>query len=352
MKRSSSAINLCGLLLSLFCLISMYIFPGIVKHSAFEAVILCGRSVIPSLFPYIVLTRIVIHLSIKASRKKSGNFFEKWKSILFYTLLFAGLISGAPTGAVLAGQMYSQGIIHKSEAEKIAVFSCIASPAFCINYFGADIVGRRSIGFILYLALVTVNLLMFAVYNALYGNTKDNEIEIRLSEDDKNGLISEIIYDSCMTILGICACVTFFMCTGNVLYTVISFISGENPLFKVFFTGGAEMTAGVSATKALPIAKKILCSSAVIGFSGLSVMLQTTSVCTKYGFGCRRLLTTKLISAFAVPAVMFVFTVLAECSFFSVRNCVISVIVLSIFAFLTYFVRKYMKKYKKSKVYL
>lgn len=352
MKKSLNLIELCKAMLALFCLLSMYVFPGIVKSSTSNALILCGRSVIPSLFPYIILTRTVLYFLMKFKSSLPPTALRTGISISSYIALASGLLAGAPTGAILAGQMYSHGLIKKDEAEKTAVFSSVASPAFCINFFGAGIVGKRTIGLILYLASVTVNLLLLAVSEIFFNNPKEEAPNTHIFATEANNSVGEIISGSCITMLGICANITFFMCAGEVLYTVISFFFGESILFKVFFIGAAEMTSGVSITRMLPLAKRILCSSAIIGFGGLSVMMQTASVCAEYHLNCSRLFAIKFVSAFTVPTIVFAFTVISKDSFSSVASSVILTIVAFVFTFLTHFVRKMPKKYKKSKVNL
>lgn len=356
MKRSSVFVGISGLFISLFCLISMYIFPGVTKSCTLRAIMICGRSLIPSLFPYMVLTRLILQLFIRLKGSSKFHTSKKTSSASELIAIVSGMLSGSPTGAVLAGNMYSNGMISRYSAETAVLFSSVASPAFCIGFYGGEIMKSRILGALVYIAALTVNFLMLAIYKVIYppSEIKNEPLTANTAE---NGLISEIIYDSCITTLTICAYVTFFVCTGEVLYTAISYFIGPNPFFKVFFIGAVEMTSGIVSLEGLSLSQKALCGASVIGFQGLSVMMQTASVCNAYGIGCKRLFIVKLISAITVPAAMFVLITVWKKIFdpsVIIGSGIITLcaFTLSAIAFFAYFVIKQLKKYKKSKVNL
>ncbi len=357
MKIKSSVVDLTGLFTALFCLVSLYLFPGIAKSSTVRAIVLCGKSVIPSLFPFIVLTRIFLHFFTKLRTMQGAMLKKRKMSTAGYTAFFAGLLSGFPTGALLAGQMYSQGIISKNEAESVALFSSAASPAFCINLFGGEIVNSRVLGLCVYIAAVTVNVVLLCVHNVVSHKEGESVYTVSFIKGTKAPSITEIIYDSCMTVINICAYVTFFMCAGEVLYTTVSFFLPTNEILKAYFIGTAEMTSGVEALNVLPFSKKVLCGASIIGFGGISAMMQTASVCEKYGLDCRRLFFTKLICTFAVPLVTFIIVLIGS-TFFGATDSsfpftvILGLITVTIFAFLVYFIRKTLKIFNKSKVNL
>ncbi len=356
MNKSFGISDFLGAFLSLFCLASMYVFPGITRECCAKALTVCGRSVIPSLFPYIVLSRIFVHYLEGVIQKRHDS--GKMGKIPFikHIALVCGLLSGFPAGAVISGQLYSKNIITRRDAERTALFSSVASPAFCINFFGYEIMKSRKAGLIIYIASVMVSIMLMYVSGKLFENNNDSGNHYRRSlHERKSESVSEIIYDSCMTIINICAYVTFFMCAGEILYTVFSFPFPKIKHIKILFFGIAEMTSGIASAQGADFAKKFLFGAFVIGFGGASAIMQVMSICAKYELSCKKLLAVKTISAFLVPFAAFglVFLMNVLAGEMNARNqtiTVIAVIFAALLAFLLIFSKKCIKKYKKSKV--
>lgn len=355
MDKKESFSDMFGAALAVFCLTAMYVFPEVVKKSTVDALMLCGRSVIPSLFAFIVVTRLVLHFSSGMferiyAKKKIGSM-----SVPGYIALILGLISGFPTGAIVSGQMQERGLISKTEAHKVAVFSSAASPAFCINLFGAEIMKSRLCGVFVYLSAVLVNILLLVIHEMIL-KPADNDSEFTdIVADSHRNSVSQIIYDSCMTVISICAYVTFFMCIGNVVCSVCSFFIPYSAKIGTIVSGVSEMTSGIASLAGAEYSERLLMGAVFIGFGGFSAIIQVSSVCVKYGISCRGILYTRLSSAVLVPIFTFVFVLIygMGCNMYHILITLSSLCIIStLIAFFIYFLKKNAKKYKKSKVNL
>ena len=118
------------------------IFQRDVGNEVRNSLSICAFSVIPSLFPFLVLSKLTTNL----------RFFEKLelfsRKIMFplFSLghnctpaLILGITGGYPVGAMTAASLYRDGLCTKKEAERLLVFSNNCGPAFIIATIGYEI---------------------------------------------------------------------------------------------------------------------------------------------------------------------------------------------------------------------
>ena len=93
-----------------------------IRAQAAEALILCGKSVIPALFPFLVVSSLLIALGF-------GEWVSPYLAGLMAPLfrlpglassaLFLGLVGGYPIGAQTAADLYCQRLLTREEAERL-----------------------------------------------------------------------------------------------------------------------------------------------------------------------------------------------------------------------------------------
>ena len=355
MNKTFHKHDIVGASSAVLCLVALYMCPDIVKRSTAEALAVCGRSVIPSLFPFITATRLCLHFSSGLIGKLKGG--KKIGTMTFSgcIALILGLLSGFPTGAILAGQMYEKGILTKAEAEKAAVFSSAASPAFCIIFLGVEILKSRLSGLFIYISAIICNIILFLLHELFFSAEETKAERSCRNVQHKTDNVSQIIYESCMTVIGICAYVTFFMCIGDVVSSITAFFIGHSGKTAILLSGIFELTSASASLCGAEYSERYMLGSVFVGFGGISAILQVMSVCEKHGLSCRYLLPAKLISALVVPIISFLVIVLSA-HFGDILSATDIVpflgLITALFAFLVYFLKKTVKKYKKSKVNL
>ena len=280
----------------------MFLFPGIVKTTVLYSLKVCANSLIPSLFPFIISTRLLF-LFLSHTKKKMSNkiIFAGLSSTALYAFA-TGIISGFPTGAIISGQLYKNGNITKTEAEKVAVYSSVASPAFCLNFLGYEILNSRIYGFFIYLACVVSSLLLLAVSSFI---SDKNSIPDTTNITQGNSTVAEIITDSSITMLSICAFVTYFMCIGNVLIKSISFVFSSTRFIEPYILGILEMTSGIAILADFDFSKRLLTASVITGFGGISAMMQVWGICHKNRLMCKSIIAVKAVSLILTPLATF-----------------------------------------------
>ena len=110
------------------------------------------RVIIPSVFPFLVLTDASVRFIRFERIGRLRRLFERAFHINGAALpvFVCGVLCGFPLGAKLALTMYENGKISKCECERLMCFSNIASPAYTVSAVGIGILSNFKVGLILY----------------------------------------------------------------------------------------------------------------------------------------------------------------------------------------------------------
>ncbi|MDY4598044.1 MAG: hypothetical protein SPC78_00190 [Candidatus Faecousia sp.] len=122
--------------LSAFGLLILILDGKTAFHGAMSGIELCLKTVIPALFPFLVLSAVLLNSTPLSSH------LEKAVSSLFGlpegtgSLLLPCFLGGYPVGAQSVYQAYAGGQLQKQEAERLLAFCNNAGPAFLFGMIG------------------------------------------------------------------------------------------------------------------------------------------------------------------------------------------------------------------------
>ena len=151
-----------------FCLMSTFCFVLILRNSdaAIEylgrGLTLCARAVIPSLFPFMVISELLVS---SGAGEALGRLFSRMMRRIFgisgagASALFLGSMCGFPVGARTAVALYDRGVISRSECQHLFTFTCNPSSAFLITAVGVSLYDSRALGVTLYCVVLGCGLL-------------------------------------------------------------------------------------------------------------------------------------------------------------------------------------------------
>ena len=125
---------------------------GAVGQAVRQGLLLCGRSVIPSLFPFFVTVSFAVACGFFAFLRQLGI----PESAAVFLL---GIVGGYPVGGRTVGELYRSGGISKERAETLLTYCNNAGPSFILSIAGAGVFGSQRIGWVLYGIHVTAALL-------------------------------------------------------------------------------------------------------------------------------------------------------------------------------------------------
>lgn len=267
MKENKSVLVGVGAALSMMVLIldSKTAITG-----AYEGIILCLVTVIPSLFPFLILSG-----AVTASLSGRKNILLKplgWLCRIpagSEALLLTGLIGGYPVGAQCVSEAYRNGHLSKTEADRMLGFCNNAGPAFIFGLTGT-LFQSRLIPWLLWLIHIASALAVGAV---LPGS------DPRKFSEERNITVNRTtsIAQSVRTMGVICGWIVIFrvliaFCQRWFLWLFPAEIA-------VLFQGILELSNGCVALTAVreESIRFILCST-MLAFGGVCVWMQTTSV--------------------------------------------------------------------------
>lgn len=254
-----------------FCLLR---FPSAVSSGITKGLYLCSGVIIPSLFPFMVLSSFLVKSGFC---EKFGFIFEPFTRTLFKLpgctagAIFMSLIGGFPVGAKMTYDLFENHQITMNQARKMMLFCINAGPAFVINAVGFSMLGSSKVGIILFASLCFTSILIGIVISIT--ETYEDLSPLFSSCDNCTPKKEKLTYaltnsvsDAAQSIFSVCVWVIFFSFIGALVSlaplsenTIISL----NCIFEV--TSGCNMAVN---TFSIPMIAFIL------GWAGLCVHCQ------------------------------------------------------------------------------
>lgn len=220
--------------------------------------------------------------------------------------LVMGIISGYPVGAKIAANFRKNNICSKEECERLLSFTNNSGPLFIIGTVGITMYGNYSIGIVLFLAHIMASFCVGIIFrfwkfnkNANISDTsvKQNLAYKKVSITNLGEIIAESITTSISTILMIGGFIVVFSCIISILNAsgIVSLVTKTlTPFFSLLnidtsfingiFTGFFEITNGINLISSVQNNSfhiNLIITSSLLGFGGISVMLQVLSIISK-----------------------------------------------------------------------
>lgn len=275
---------------------------------------LCYNVIIPSLFPFFVLSSLVVDLGLAGY---IGRALEKMMRPLFNvpgscaSALVLGFIGGYPVGARTAISLYEKGMCSKTETERLLAFCNNSGPAFILGVVGAGIFSDSRVGVLLYLAHAAASVcigVLFRFYKK-HDSGKCGGGQLSFETQRISAAFTGSVKNSFLSTLNICAFVVFFTVVIRMLT-----ISGVLPAMargvswllsplgfteqwgQRLLTGVLEISSGVwSLTGAGALSGRLSMAAFMLGWAGISVHCQVLSFMGGSGLSVRTYLIGKMI---------------------------------------------------------
>lgn len=243
--------------------------------------------------------------------------------------LIMGIISGYPVGAKIVTTLYEKKICNKEESERLLAFTNNSGPLFIIGTVGISLLGDSTIGIILLsihvLASLTVGLLFhFWKYNKPLSHRETpiyNTNNVNFS--NLGEILGTSITNSINTIMMIGGYVVLFSVIISILENCGIFnllVILIQPFLKIFnipqelftsiISGFIELTNGLKTISSIPIKNyttTIIISSMLLGFGGISILLQVFSIISKTNISIKPYIIGKILHAIFSTIYIFIF---------------------------------------------
>ena len=146
---------------------------------------LVGGVIIPTLFPYMVLSEIIILSGIgDLIERMLGDAFSRIFNLpkCCSSAFILGILCGFPVGTKIAYSLYEKGKITDAELLRLLMFCNIQSISFIVNTVGGSLLGSRSAGIALYvtqvISAIIVGLILSKINtNKCYNSTRPIQVK-------------------------------------------------------------------------------------------------------------------------------------------------------------------------------
>lgn len=282
--------------------LAMALAPQKAMEGARGGLALCGNVIIPSLFPFLILSALVVELGMASHLGRAMGpvmrpLFRVNGSCACAVAL--GFIGGYPVGARTAINLYQKGLCSRVEAQRLLAFCNNSGPAFVLGVVGAGIFADNRVGLLLYLIHALASLcvgLIFRFYGREpSGATIPPSSSIRTVRF--SSALTNAVSSSLQSTLGICSFVIFFSVTISLLdnFGILSAAAHQLALLfaplgmtaewaRQLLTGILEVSSGVwSLSSAGSLTGKLSMAAFMLGWAGFSVHCQVLSFLSESG---------------------------------------------------------------------
>ncbi len=255
---------------SAFAMLLMILDSKTALSGAQEGLSLCIRTVIPSLFPFFVLSSIL-------TRSLMGTELTVLRPLSTFcriprggeALILTGLLGGYPVGASAVADAYKNGQLSRAQANRMLAFCNNAGPAFLFGMASA-LFPSAWMPWALWAIHIVSALLVSRIFPAHHMSPIQLDVK-------KDATLSGAVITSVRTMATVCGWVILFR-------VVIAFFSRWFGAFLpkdalVLLSGFLELSNGCCALAEIGnISQRFIFCSAMLGFGGLCVYAQTSSV--------------------------------------------------------------------------
>lgn len=268
-------IKIISLLIILICLI---IFSPEIMISIDFSLNVFKASIFPSLFPFFVISKLLINYGFVEILSKNLSFFmtKFFKINPNCTFIFImSLLSGFPSSARYTANLLDNNQINEQDANKIILFSHFSNPIFILNTLSMNFLKKPKIGFLILISHYIGNIVIgLFLRNYNISSSKNNIIS---KKPLKFGLaLTSSIKESIESLLLILGTMTTFI----VFTTIIDNVLPLNSINQSILNGLLEITQGLKSVSALniPLNIKAAICSFLLSFGSLSVHAQIISL--------------------------------------------------------------------------
>jgi len=317
------------------CLFTMFllIFSNANLLSAKTGLALWANSVVPSLLPFFIATELLGYTNVISIL---GKLLNKFMRPIFNVPgegafpFIMGIISGYPMGAKIVSNFKSQGICTSGEAERLLAFTNNSGPLFIIGTVGVGLFKDTSTGILLFITHILACLTVGFIFRFWKKSKRFEDFGDRPQNPHSTVSISnlgEVLATSIMSAINTVFLIGGFIVLFSVIISILEnsgILDGLahliHPILNFFkvpisyadgiFTGILELTNGVYSIANIAnksISTNIIICAFLLGFGGVSIMLQILSIISKAQISIKPYIIGKLLQGVFAALYTYIF---------------------------------------------
>ncbi len=244
----------------------LIIMPEICQKNIANAIVLCGRVLIPSLFPFNVCVLFIIKSGLFSRLEALSPITERLLGLSVYPAALAmfSAIGGYPVGAQLINEAVKSGRLSQKDGRKMLNFCVNAGAGFIVSAVGLGLLKQKTLGYILLCAHLTAPLIILSL-SRINGKIK------ALPQKREAFCVTDTFVAACAqganAIISVCGFVILFSVITAYLEYYSQYLKFLKPLYFL-----SEVTLGISKTQ------NIYVISFLLGFAGFCIWCQILAV--------------------------------------------------------------------------
>lgn len=292
-------INLLPYILFSILLFILLLFPNQSIIAVKEGLLLWFNVIIPTLFPFMILSYIILHSPIiDFINKIFAPIFNKvfhLSGVASYALI-VGILSGYPMGAVIVSDLVKTKKITKKEGNYLLKICNNPSPMFIIGFVASALLYDSSLGVPFLISIFLGNLLTAIIFKKETKGIEINKILIKKNyENFSFSYFDECIAQTAAVLLKVGGYIIFFSLPIILLSELyIDNIGYRFLISTIDLSNGAKLLSHLSC----PLKLKYALIASLTAFGSLSVVGQTASVIKGSGLSIKNYFLSKIINGF------------------------------------------------------
>jgi len=310
----------------LWSTLALVMWPQQAMEAMKSGLRLCGNVIVPSLFPFFVLSSLVVELGMS---RYLGRLLEPVMAPLFRvngacaSALALGFVGGYPVGARTAIQIYEAGQCTRTEAERMLAFCNNSGPAFILGVVGAGVFGSGQAGILLYFAHLLASLAVGILFR--FYKSGDRPLSHRRAPQFQAtsfpAAFTRSVTGALRSVLNICAFILFFtvflailshagVMTGlsRLLSSLLLPLGLDMVWAERLLTGLVELSSGVTSLTDGDLSGRLSMAAFMLGWAGVSVHCQVLAFLGDSGLSMRTYVVGKLLHGVLSAALIAVLT--------------------------------------------
>ena len=280
--------------------------PEATSDSVIRSVNSCLYSVIPSLFCFIVISKLITNSGIAyIISKPFGKIFTRLTGLpgIGFPVFLFSFLSGYPSGVIASCELYKNNLISKKDAEDLCAVSDNTGPALPVILLGTKLLESSKAGMVIYFIQIISSLT--AVLILRKESTVRDEVYSDTYQKGSLEAVTDAVEGAIKSISIMCGYIILFNVLGDALITVFGntqILKGSLPFI--------EIVSGCSKAKSLCSPISFILVSTALSFGGICVHMQAASVMSGLNLSIKNHFVYKLTQSLCafIYSCLFVFT--------------------------------------------
>ena len=279
----------------MFLLILLIVYPKEISESLRRGVETCLWVLVPSLFPFLVVTSFLVNIGAGESLTRMAT-HRDGNGVWF--LFFISLTGGYPVAARTFSTLAQRGQLEKEQAAHFICCATGAGPAFVLTAVGTGMFQSPTLGFLLLAAQWSTSFLLLALWRA----KRKPSLPFSSVQSMRPGeALTEAVASSSRSMLLICAWVLVFSGLSVLLREmgIALFLEKAFPFLpegsgNAVLSGLLEVTNGCKAAAEWKGTFALVLCGFFMGFGGCCIALQVQTFSHQVGLSLGRFLCWRL----------------------------------------------------------